>query len=219
MNGPHDLGGQHGFGPIAPDSGEQLFHHPWERRVFAMALAMGATGAWNIDASRHARERIPPADYLRASYYEIWLKGMERLLLEKGLVTPEELRSGRASSPSFQLPRRPSADAVPAILARGAPTERGPAAPARFGVGDAVRARVMNPTGHTRLPRYLRGRTGRVERVFGAHVFPDRNAHGGGDDPQWLYSVRFDAAEIWGPEGRRGDEILADLWEPYLEPA
>jgi nitrile hydratase len=179
VNGPHDLGGQHGFGPVAPDPEEKLFHGEWERRAFALVLAMGATGAWNIDMSRHARERIPPADYLRSPYYAIWLKGMERLLLEKGLVRAEELRTGRALEGPLALPRRPDADAVPAILAKGAPTEREPVAPARFAVGDNVRARVMNPAGHTRLPRYLRGRTGRIERVFGAHVFPDRHAHGG----------------------------------------
>ena len=219
MNGPHDLGGSHGFGPVAPEPGEPLFHHPWERRAFALVLAMGATGAWNIDTSRHARERIPPADYLRSPYYAIWLKGMERLLVEMGLVGEDELSAGRALRPPAALPRRPAAEAVLAILAKGAPTEREPVVPPRFRTGDLVRARLMNQAGHTRLPRYLRGRPGRIERVFGAHVFPDRNAHGEAGDPEWLYSVAFAAADIWGPEARRGDEVLADLWEPYLEPA
>jgi nitrile hydratase len=218
MNGPHDLGGAHGFGPVAPEANEPLFHAPWERRAFALTLAMGATGAWNLDMSRHARERIPPAEYLAASYYEIWLKGLERLLVERGLVDPEELRTGAAATPK-ELPRRPSADAFPAMLAKGAPTARDPVAPAAFQVGDAVRARMMHPTGHTRLPRYVRGRSGRIASRRGAHVFPDSAAHGKGDDPRWLYTVSFAAMELWGAQARAGDEVLLDLWEPYLEPA
>ena len=218
MNGPQDLGGAHGFWPVAPQPDEPLLPAGWERRAFALTLAIGATGAWNIDMSRHARERIPPAEYLSSSYYEIWLKGVERLLVERGLVTPEELQAGRALQPPAALPRRPTAEAVQAILAKGAPTERQAASPALFEVGDPVRAKEMNPAGHTRLPRYARGKTGRIDRVHGAHVFPDSNAHGAGEDPRWLYSVSFDAREIWGREGRPGDLISLDLWEPYLEP-
>jgi nitrile hydratase len=219
VNGPHDLGGAHGFGPIAPEPGEPPFHADWERRVLAMSLAMGAAGAWNLDMSRHGRERIPPAEYLASSYYEIWLKGMERVLVERGLVSEAELAAGHALEPPKTLPRKPTAASVPAALAKGTPYSREPAAPALFEVGDAVRAKVMNPVGHTRLPRYVRGRRGRIERVYGAHVFPDSNAHGKGEDPRWLYGVVFDAIELWGPEGRPGDGISVDLWEPYLEPA
>jgi nitrile hydratase len=178
---------------------------------------MGGTGAWNLDMSRHARERIPPDDYLASSYYAIWLKGLQRLIVEHGLVTPAELRAGRASEPPVALPRKPSRDAIPAALAKGAPMDREPAAPALFASGDRVRAKNMNPAGHTRLPRYVRGRMGRVERVHGAHVFPDAHAHGHGEAPRWLYTIAFDAAEVWGPQGRAGDTILLDLWEPYLE--
>ena len=219
MNGPHDLGGAHGFGAVAPEAGEPPFHADWERRVLAMSLAMGAAGAWNLDMSRHGRERVPPAEYLASTYYEIWLKGMERVLLERGLVSEGELAAGHAQGPGKPLPRKPSAAGVQAALAKGTPYSREPAAPALFAVGDAVRARVMNPPGHTRLPRSVRGRTGRVERVHGVHVFPDSNAHGRGEDPRWLYNVVFDAAELWGPEGRPGDGVSADLWEPYLERA
>jgi nitrile hydratase len=219
MNGPHDLGGAQGFGPIAPERNEPTFHARWERRVFAMMLAMGATGAWTLDMSRHSRERIPPADYLASTYYEIWLKGLQRLLVEKGLATHEEIRTGRSASSPVALPRKPTAQLVPAILAKGAPTERPSAAPALFNVGDWVRAKVMNPAGHTRLPRYVRGRAGRVAKIHGAHVFPDSSALGRGEDPQWLYGVGFDAVEVWGPQGRAGDEIMLDLWEPYLERA
>ena len=219
MNGPHDLGGSHGFGPVTPEAAEPLFHAPWERRAFALVLAMGGAGAWNIDMSRHARERIPPAEYLSSSYYEIWLKGMERLLLEKGLVTEAELRLGRAERPGAPLPRKPTRETVPAILAKGGPADRPAASPARFAAGQRVRAKNTNPQGHTRLPRYARGRFGRIERVHGTHVFPDTNAAGSGEDPRWLYSVSFDAAELWGAEARAGDEVLLDLWEPYLESA
>ena len=219
MNGPQDLGGAHGFGTIAPDVDEPLFHADWERRALALTVAMGATGAWNLDASRHARERTPPAKYLSSSYYEIWLAGLDRLLLERGLVSRSELDAGRALEPAKPLPRRPTAETIPSVLETGVPTEREASAPARFAVGDRVRAKTMNPIGHTRLPRYARGRTGTIARIHGAHVFPDDHAHGRGENPQWLYSVAFEAREIWGAEGRAGDFVHIDLFEPYLEPA
>jgi nitrile hydratase len=219
MNGPHDLGGAHGFGPVVPEADEPPFHADWERRVFALTLAMGGTGTWTLDMSRRARENIPPAEYLASSYYEIWLKGLERLLREQGLASAAELEAGKAGEPPVALARKPTADKVAAGLARGAPTEREPAAPALFKAGDPVRARIINPTSHTRLPRYVRGRNGRIGALRGAHVFADASAAGRGEDPQWLYSVAFDAAEVWGPDGRAGDEIVIDLWEPYLERA
>ncbi len=219
MNGPHDLGGAQGFGEIAPEPNEPWFHAEWERRVFALVLGMGATGAWNLDMSRHARERIPPADYLASTYYDIWRKGMERLLVERGLATAEEIAAGHSENPPAALPRKATAESVPLGLAKGGPTEREPKAPARFKPGDPVRARMMNPIGHTRLPRYVRGRTGSIASVRGVHVFPDSNSMGRGEDPQWLYSVAFAARDIWGAEARDGDEIRIDLWEPYLERA
>ncbi len=219
MNGPHDLGGEQGFGPVVPEPDEPWFHQDWERRVFALTLAMGGTGTWTLDMMRQARERIPPADYLASSYYQIWLKGLERILVEKGLVTADELARGKSAAPPVPLKRKVAADAVAAGLAKGSPTAREPQAPALFKVGDAVRARVMNPLGHTRLPRYVRGRRGRIAALRGVHVFADASAAGRGEDPHWLYSVSFDAAEVWGPEGRSGDTIVIDLWEPYLERA
>ena len=219
MNGPHDLGGAHGFGPVAPEANEPAFHAEWEGRVLALSLAMGAAGAWNLDMSRHGRERVRPAEYLAASYYEIWLRGMERVLLEKGLVSEAELASGHAKEAGPKLPRKPTAQSVPAGLAKGTPYSREPRSPALFSNGDPVRARVMNPPGHTRLPRYARGRAGHIAGIHGVHVFPDTNAHGLGEDPHWLYSVEFSAEELWGPQGRPGDTVLIDLWEPYLEPA
>ena len=217
MNGPHDLGGAHGFGPIAPEVKEPVFHHEWERRAAALSLAVNATGTWNIDMVRHARERIPPAEYLAASYYEKWLKGLERLLAEGGLATQAEIDAGHGSSAPRALPRKVAAVDVSAMLSKGSSYERPPTAPALFKVGDRVRAKVMNTAGHTRLPRYVRGHKGRITRIHGVHVFPDANSTGKGEDPRWLYSVAFDAREVWGPEGRPGDSVCLDLWEPYLE--
>jgi nitrile hydratase len=219
MNGAQDLGGQHGFGPIRPESGDVMFHADWERRVLALTVAMGGTGAWNLDMSRHARERMAPADYLASTYYEIWYHGLTRLLVETGLATPDEIAGGRSGAPGKDLPRKPTAETMPAALATGSPVDREVEQPSRFAAGDRVRARVMNPKGHTRLPRYARGRTGTVARVHGAHVFPDAHAHGLGEDPQWLYSVSFASTELWGEDGKDGDEVRIDLWEPYLEPA
>ena len=219
MNGPHDLGGAQGFGPIAPEENEPVFHAEWERRAAALSLAMNATGMWNIDMVRHARERIPPAEYAAASYYEKWLMGLERLLVEHGLATPAELDTGRSATPPIALRRRPSAADILGMLAKGSKYDRKPSAAALYKPNDKVRARVMNPIGHTRLPRYVRGRRGRIASVHGVHVFPDSNAAGLGEDPQWLYSVAFDAREVWGTEAREGDEIHIDLWEPYLERA
>jgi nitrile hydratase beta subunit len=217
MNGPHDLGGAQGFGPIAPEPNEPVFHSEWERRAMALNLAMGATRAWNIDTSRHARERIPPAEYLAASYYEKWFKGLERLLVERGLATEAEVDAGRSLSPPAPVPRTIKADEVSAVLAKGSSYERPSKVPALYKIGDKVRARVMNPVGHTRLPRYVRGRVGTIARIHGVHVFPDANATGKGEDPHWLYSVAFDSSEVWGSEAKPGDGVHVDLWEPYLE--
>jgi nitrile hydratase beta subunit len=219
VNGAHDMGGMHGFGPVEAEPGEPPFHADWERRVFALTLAMGATGEWNLDASRFARESQPPGDYLSETYYEIWLAGLERLLAERELVTREEVAAGRPLTPPRELARRLSAADVEQMLHRGGPTEREPTRPARFAAGDRVRARELNPRTHTRLPRYVRGHAGEVVTVHGCHVFPDAHAHGGGEDPQWLYTVRFGARELWGDDADPAAAVSVDAWEPYLEPA
>jgi len=215
MNGPHDLGGMMGFGKVVPEPDQPVFHAEWERRAFAVVLAMGALGRWNIDMSRHARERIPPATYLASSYYEIWLKGLATLMLEKGLVSATELSSGTSADPAPSGLRVLRAADVATVLARGGPADRPAPAPARFAAGDWVRTRNLHPEGHTRIPRYARGRIGEIVMVHGVHVFPDSSAHGKGDDPQWLYNVRFTAQELWGKDSP--DNVMIDLWEPYLE--
>jgi nitrile hydratase beta subunit len=203
-----DLGGRPGFAPVVPEDENPVFDRPWEARVLALTLAMGATGCWNIHMARAARETLP--DYPDLSYYEIWLGGLEKLLVATGLVGADELAAGRALHPSKPLARILKADQVAAQLAKGSPTQRAPAAPARFSVGQRVATRREPVDHHTRMPAYLRGRTGTVERVLGPHVFADSQARGLGEDPQWLYTVVFDEP---------GHRVSFDAWQPYLEPA
>ena len=218
MNGVHDMGGMHGFGPVQPERDEPWFHAEWERRAFALTLAMGATGSWTLDQSRAARESIPAATYLASSYYEIWLAALEALMRERALVREDELVDGRVRAPALALARRLEAGDVAGALALGAPTGRPPPGAARFAPGDAVRTRQMHPDGHTRLPRYVRGRRGTVVAVHGAHVYPDANGAGRGEQPTWLYTVRFDGAELWGAD-TSASSVSVDCWEPYLVPA
>lgn len=224
MNGVHDMGGLQGYGPVQIERDEPLFHADWERRALGLTLAMGASGQWNIDASRAARESLPPATYLSASYYEIWIRGLERLLRERGLVSAEELRRGEALDAPRPLARVLRASEVDAALARGSPADRPCTGPARFAVGDRVRARNLHPRGHTRLPRYVRGHVGTITRLHGCHVYPDRHAATApgvpfDDRPEWLYAVTFDGAELWGPQAEPGTTVSVDAWEPYLETA
>lgn len=217
MNGAQDLGGTMGHGPIAPEADEPVFHADWEKKVFALTLAMGFYGQWNIDKGRFTRESLPPAQYLSSSYYQIWHAALSNLLAELDFVTADEVASGEKRTEARALPRGAiTADEAPAILARGGPANRPETKPARFKVGDKVTTRNINPETHTRLARYLRGRTGEIAMVHGFHVLPDSSAHGHGDDPQWLYSVRFSARELWGEDRNRNDHVHADLWETYF---
>lgn len=228
MNGAHDLGGAQNLGPLPLEADEPLFHAPWERRAFALTLALGAGGAWNIDMSRAARESLEPARYLASSYYAIWFEGLVKLLLARGIVSAGELAAleqpgaSAPAVPAASVPPVPpirvlGADRVAAVLAAGAPTARSGPAP-RLAVGERVRVRLMNPAGHTRVPRYVRGREGLVERCHGPHVFPDSHARDGSEAPQVLYTIRFEARALWG-EDTTADAVYVDLWESYLEPA
>lgn len=219
MNGAQDMGGMHGFGPVVPEPNEPWFHADWERRALALTLAMGATGSWNIDMSRSARESLPPGEYLAKSYYEIWIAGLEKLMATRGLVTADEIAAGHMLHPAKPVARVLKAADVPAVLARGSSTEREATAPARFAVGDRVRTKNMHPTAHTRLPRYVRGHAGTIEIVHGAHIFADSHAVDGTENPQWLYTVRFDGRELWGESADPTVKVSVDAWEPYLEPA
>jgi nitrile hydratase len=222
MNGAHDLGGMHGFGRInaEPETVEPVFHADWEKRVFGLLLAAGALRKWNIDMSRFAREGQHPVDYLRHSYYENWLAGLEKLLVETGLVTAEELASGKAAQLAGEDLRkhRLQADQTVATLGRGSPTTMPADAPPRFRPGDRVRARNRHPTGHTREPRYARGRVGVIHEHYGAHVFPDLSAEGQRVG-RHLYCIRFEASELWGENANDNSAVFVDLWDDYLEPA
>lgn len=216
MNGAQDLGGQMGFGPINPEMNEPLFHGAWEKRALALTLASGGMGHWTIDESRHARETLHPVDYLSSSYYEIWTKGLEKLLERHGFVSAEERKAGLPLTPSTVPKRVLAAVNVPQVLARGGPTNRDKAGEPRFKIGDTVRTIMISPTGHTRLPRYARGKTGVIEMLHGAHVFPDTNAHGKGENPDWLYTVAFEARELWGRDADANSVVSVDAWESYL---
>ena len=219
MNGVHDMGGMHGMGPIEREKNEPVFHARWEGRVFALNRAVGAWGKWNIDASRHEKELIPPVEYLRLSYYEKFLVGMIGLLVKSGLVTRAEIESGKPAPGSKKMSPPLTVDKVPLFVANGVPANRKVTVTAKFNVGERVRARNLNPTGHTRLPRYARGKAGTIERDHGVFVFPDTNAHFLGENPQHLYSVRFAAHDLWGDQAAPQDAVYVNLWDDHLEPA
>ena len=214
-----DLGGLPGFGVVTPEPEGDLFHADWERKALALTLAMGATGSWNIDQSRAARETLP--DYLKLSYYQIWLAAVEKLLQAHGLASADEIRSGSLQQPPLHVARVLQAQAVSAALLKGSPVLRAPAQPARFKLGQRVRTRPAAARHHTRLPGYATGKLGVIERIHGVHVFADSQAQGLGEDPQWLYGVVFDAAELWPeqarPDASQGLKVSIDAWEPYLE--
>ena len=221
MNGVHDMGGQQGFGPVLLEEKEALFHAHWESRAMAITVAMGASGQWNIDLSRAARESLPPAIYLSSNYYEIWIRALEKLMLERGMVTQAELASGQQTTPPVQVSKVLTGDTVDAALKAGSPTERSIDQPALFKVSQKVRARNMHPQGHTRLPRYVRGHVGTVISLHGGHVFPD--GHTLHASPpfnvpvQWLYTVVFDGPTLWGEHSDPTLEVTVDAWESYLE--
>jgi nitrile hydratase len=218
MNGVHDMGGMHGMGPIRHEKNEPVFHAPWEGRVYALDRALSAFHKWNIDAWRHHIETLPPADYLRMSYYEKWLAANEKRVVQYGFVTAEELANGNAAPGSTK--------AVPALTVevartyeRNIPSAKDPSVAPLFQTGQRVRARNIQPVGHTRLPRYARGKTGQIIRDHGVYSFPDSSAQGMGDKRQHLYSVRFTARELWGEAASPRDLIHLDLWDDYLERA
>jgi len=219
MNGVHDMGGMHGMGPIHNERNEPVFHEPWEGRTYGLLFAMGAFGKWTLDALRHQIELISPADYLRMRYYEKWIAALVELMVKTGLVTRAEVESGTAAQGSPKMSPALTAEKVPIMVANGDPASRNvPGAP-RFQTGQRVRARNMHPVGHTRLPRYVRAKLGTIDRNHGVFVFPDTNAHGLGEKPQHVYSVRFTARELWGQQAAPRDTVYVDLWDDYLEPA
>jgi nitrile hydratase beta subunit len=217
--GVHDMGGREGFGKVDPEPDEPVFHDTWEGRVMAMSRAMGANAGLNIDTQRFARESLPAEVYLTSSYYRIWQLGLERLLVERGLIATDELDAGHALRPGQKLERGPfTRQDVSRVMTRGT-FDRPAPAPAAFSIGDRVRAKTIEPQTHTRLPRYVRGHIGVVEIVHGCHVFPDTAAIGQGENPQWLYTVVFDSRDLWGADADPTVRVSIDAFEPYLEPA
>jgi nitrile hydratase beta subunit len=219
MNGVHDMGGMQGFGPIRPEKNEPVFHARWEGRIYALNRALARLGKWNLDASRHSKEVIPPADYLRMSYYEKWLTTATELSIASGLITRAEVLRGKPAKGSSKATPPLTADKVPLLEGRGASARRNVPATPHFVTGQRVRARNINPMGHTRLPRYARGKEGTVDRDHGVFIFPDTNAHFLGEKPQHVYSVRFAARELWGEQASPRDSVHIDMWDDYLEPA
>ena len=212
MNGIHDLGGMHGFGQVDVERGEPVFHDRWEGSVLGMVYQVVGYGWANIDTFRHGIERTHPVDYLTLGYYGRWRASLERILVERGVLAPGDV-DARLAGEAVPPPPPPS---PPGEIEYG--FERRTDAAPRFRVGDPVRARVASPDGHTRLPRYVAGRRGSVDAVRAPYVFPDSNAHRRGENPQYLYSVRFDGTELWGDAAEPGTSVRIDLFEPYLEP-
>lgn len=218
MNSVHDIGGMHGFGPMVIEDNEPVFHAYWHGRVFALRMACAFHRKWNADMGRYARERMPPAEFLAATYYERGLYGLETLLVESGLVGAEELATGQATTPSKDSPTLAPGD-IPKIVRSRRHQRLEDDVPPRFKVGDCVMAKNINPIGHTRLPRYARGRRGVIDRDHGVFVFADSNAMTRDKKPQHLYSVRFAASELWGHGVSAIDSAYLDLWDDHLEPA
>lgn len=226
MNGVHDMGGLQCFGAVRPEPHEPLFHAHWEREAMALTVAMGACGQWNIDQMRSARESLPPAQYLSLSYYQIWIQALSEMMAARGLVSAHELRTGQMIEPPKPGLRVLTRSAVDAALKRGSRADRPTETLPRFALGQRVRARAMHPQGHTRLPRYVRGHVGVIAAVHGFHVLPDAAAHdrhrvhdAANEVGQWLYNVRFEGAELWGPGAEAGLRVSVDAWDSYLEAA
>jgi nitrile hydratase subunit beta len=211
-----DLGGQDGFGVVSPEPEGELFHANWERVALALTLAMGATGTWNIDKSRSVRETL--SDYSSLTYYQVWIKGLVALLREYGLADADEIAEGRMLHPARPVSRVLRAADVPNVLAKGAPTLRPANSIARFAVGDRVCTHATEVDHHTRLPGYARGKSGRIGRVYGPHVFADSHAQGLGEQPQWLYNVVFGSRDLWGAGCDERSTVSIDVWESYLDP-
>ena len=219
MNGIHDMGGMQDMGPIQHEKSEPVFHAAWESRVFAMFLAASAWHKWNLDAFRHTREVLPPTDYLEVSYYGQWFSGLLDLLVRRGLVTAEEIQSGKPASGTARATPPLTPEKIAPALPNRIHAQRDVPGPALFKMGQTVRARNINPMGHTRLPRYARGKVGTIDRDHGVFVFPDTNAHFLGEKPQHVYSVCFAARELWGGQAPERDCVYVDMWDDYLEPA
>jgi nitrile hydratase subunit beta len=215
----HDMGGMHGFGPVEPEPNEPVFHAPWEGRVHAMQRVLGTADLWTIDGGRASLETLPPQVYLASTYYQRWFLGLERRVVNHGLVGEDELAAGHSLHAATPLPRPMTVADAAKPPVRGN-FERPARAPAKFKPGDRVRTTEINPATHTRLPRYARDKEGVVEAVRGCHVYPDSAALDVHDEnPQWLYTVVFTGKELWGDDADPTIKVSIEAFEPYLLPA
>lgn len=211
------MGGMHGFGAVPFIDDADLFHAEWERRIFAVNVAAGGLGLWNIDKVRSVMESLPPEIYLRDdSYFGRFVARLEKLVVDYELATPQELAAGEALSPARGDLQALTPEKLKAMVAKGSSSKREKQDPPLFKVGDRVRARMISPRSHTRLPRYARAHAGTIVRNYGVHVYPDHSSLGN-EDPQWLYAVRFDGREIWGQGCEPNTEVVLDAFEPYLD--
>ena len=218
------MGGRFGDGPIKPDRSEEVgpFAHPWHARALGLTLAVGSLGQWSIDESRHSRECLPPKDYIRFTYYERWIAALAGLLVDRELITEEELSGRVQPRTSDQFPSAITPDEIRKLLMKGNPANRASEARQRFGIGEKVvtlrpAGNRFRDGGHTRLPVYAAGCEGTILAFRGCHVLPDANAHGLGEAPEPLYSVAFRSGDLWPcPDGHPDDEVVLDLWESYL---
>ena len=213
MNGIHDMGGMDGFGPVEPENNEPVFHEAWEGRVFALFLG-GALRSWNrgrnYPSGRYALESIPPDEYLRMSYYERWYEMLSSRMVKAGLISERELETG------YRDPGVPLPTELPAPARN---TSTSPDPDPGFDVDDEVRVRNLHPRGHTRLPRYARGKLGVVVTDNGVWNLQDTDEDGFrlGSIPQHVYTVRFQSQELWGDRASPKDVVYMDLWEEYIE--
>ena len=218
MDGMHDLGGRQGFGPIEVDESEEPFHHPWEGRAWAIVRGCRIPGS-TIDWWRHVRELIDPVDYLTRPYFDSWAQTHTAALIDSGLLTLDEIRSGKSATPPLPDARPQRAEDVRVAHGRAARFDRQINAAPHFAAGDAIVTRRMGDVGHCRLPAYAQGRPGRIHAHHGAHVFADASAQGD-ERAEHIYSVVFEAADLWPEAARspeRRDRVFLDLWESYLE--
>ena len=216
MDGAHDLGGKQGFGPIEVETDFVAWHEPWQGRAWAITRSTGAPD-WTIDWWRHVRELIDPVDYLSRPYFDSWLQLQTAALIDSGVLTLEEAVTGKAAGPAADAdPMAPEAPAK--IAAKPATFDRPLDSAPAYRPGDAIRTRSMGASGHCRLPAYAQGRRGRIHAYHGAHIFADDSAKGE-EHPDHIYSVVFEAGELWPEAAGRRDRIYLDLWEAYLEPA
>jgi nitrile hydratase subunit beta len=224
MNGVHDMGGMHGFGPMQREDNEPVFHELWEGRVYGIARAVRSLEPFGPGGFRFAIESLTPAQYLASSYYERWLLALEKALVQKGILTEEELEARTQlfrENPDTNVPRREApelAERIMQMVYASQPLNRDIGVEPRYAVGGAVKARNINPSGHTRLPRYVRGKRGIIARFYGVHDFPDVLPDGSTGPPQPIYSVRFEARELWGEDAESNQSLYIDMWESYLEP-